>query len=266
MDLSSSLNCIGSEDVEDHLDEDEYCDLSIDDLNIDLQPSQGSTSISEDNLIEDIQKVQPFSKEEVRWFYVSGTKKNKPNPLIGCDSIRVEEAYRVYLQDPLNFKEKICIRGGLYEVNFQDKCCYPIYWSNVNDIGDCLIRGTWFYDNWLPLAVENATTIENEHQARWKGYDINLIKELMNNKVMHSVQLKDFHVEWTSVTDVILYKDATAHRAIRNIGQKIGVSKATSSGYRLHRGYKHIADPCEDFAPVSNLIFVIHGIGARGDR
>ena len=47
----------------------------------------------------------------------------------------------------------------------------------------------------------------------------------MNNKVMHSVKMTDCHVEWNSVTNVVLYKDATAHRAIRNIGSSIGISK-----------------------------------------
>jgi len=47
----------------------------------------------------------------------------------------------------------------------------------------------------------------------------------MDNRVMHSMQLSGSHVEWYSVTDVVLYKDATAHRALRNIATKFGVSK-----------------------------------------
>lgn len=50
----------------------------------------------------------------------------------------------------------------------------------------------------------------------------------MGNKVMHSVQLDGCHVEWNSVTEILFYKDATAHRALRNIVQKFGVSKVIS--------------------------------------
>jgi len=42
---------------------------------------------------------------------------------------------------------------------------------------------------------------------------------------MHKLQLDGCHVDWNSVTDVMLYKDAKTHRAFRNIVQKFGVSK-----------------------------------------
>ena len=49
------------------------------------------------------------------------------------------------------------------------------------------------------------------------------------------------HIEWTSITDVTFYKDATAHRALRNIGQKIGVSKVCLLNYQII--YKIIENP-----------------------
>lgn len=48
---------------------------------------------------------------------------------------------------------------------------------------------------------------------------------------MHSVQLDGCHVDWNSVNDVLLYKDATTHRAFRNIVQKFGVSKVCTHYY-----------------------------------
>ena len=54
---------------------------------------------------------------------------------------------------------------------------------------------------------------------------------------MHSVQLDGCHVDWNSVNHVLFYKDATTHRAFRNIVQKFGVSKVS---------YQHLFGKCID--------------------
>lgn len=260
--------------------DDSFVDLTLDDLTtIDLQPSSPAENLSKDDLCEDIKKspgprevptcekskpvVKPLRAEEVRWFYIKNSgKSSKLKPMRGNDSLRLELAYRAYKKCPFTNKANVSIRGGLFEADVETLTCSPIYWSNSNDAGETVIRGTWFFDNWLPIFPENSEIIEREHQARWKGYDINLIQELVGNEVMHSVKLKDCHVEWKSVTNVMLYKDATVNRAIRQIGQKIGMG----NGYKLHRGYKVNADLLDKLPPVGNLMLVVHGIGSRQDR
>jgi len=207
--------------------------------------------------------VQELRSDEVRWFYKS-SKKKIWKPFVGYDSIQIETAWRM-AQNGTEVPP-ICVRGGFFEVDVVKKEIFPVYWSA--DHGDSVFRGTWFFqDGWAPLEEIMADTIEQEHVARWKGYSIEEVQSLMeNNTVMHRRQLDKCHVEWTSITDVTLYKDATAHRALRNIGQKIGVSKVTTSGYRLHRGYKEDAFMEDKSQPVTNLTLVIHGIGAKSDR
>ena len=46
-----------------------------------------------------------------------------------------------------------------------------------------------------------------------------------NVKSMHTLYLDNYHIDWVSINDVFLYKDAHAHRAIRNIVRKLGVPK-----------------------------------------
>ena len=43
-------------------------------------------------------------------------------------------------------------------------------------------------------------------------------------------------------------------------------TQVTTSGYRLHRGYKEDAFLEDKSQPVTNLTLVIHGIGAKSDR
>uniref|UniRef100_F7AL38 DDHD domain-containing protein n=1 Tax=Ciona intestinalis TaxID=7719 RepID=F7AL38_CIOIN len=217
-----------------------------------------------------------LSKSNVRWFY-SSSKHGKLKPFIGNDSLRIEEAW-LQIQNTSNVDEEVtkcvCVRGGMFEVDVVKRECIPVYWSSSSATKKTqVVRGTWFFKdlNWTPIDEDVASRIEKEHLARWMGLDLNEvedvpIKDSSKKHVMHTMQLDGYHVEWHEVSQVILYKDATAIRAYRNIAQKLGVLKATSSGYQLHRGYK-IPAVVEDIAlPVTNLVFVIHGIGAKSDR
>nr|CAB3236623.1 phospholipase DDHD1-like [Phallusia mammillata] len=263
----------------DLLEEDAFCDIEefyqdIPDTSINdaIHPLVfHPVTYSEDSLKEDIQKVDNLRPDEVRWFYLSSKTKNW-KAFLGRDSLYLEKAWRSSAFEKAC--NKVCVRGGMFEVDVIEMKCYPVYWSPVHESiypntknVVSVLRGTWFFEvNWQPLDEAIATRIEREHLARFMGYNIDHIKELMGNKVMHSVQLDGCHVEWSSVTDVLFYKDATAHRALRNIVTKFGVSKATTSGYRLHRGYKEDAMVDETHPPVSNLVLVIHGVGAKSDR
>ncbi|XP_072895950.1 phospholipase DDHD1b isoform X1 [Hemitrygon akajei] len=201
--------------------------------------------------------------------------------------------------------DTVCVRGGLYEVNVIDKECYPVYWLQPDKIlvmrGQWFIDGTW-----QPLEEEDSDLIEAEHLKRFRGQQIQDVFELdvaksMDGKdvfyqlpsfyfpflfkrrgckkiagtacykrkcsqAIHSLKLSRNHVDWYSVDEVYLYSDATTSKIARTVTQKLGFSKASSSGTRLHRGYVEESS-LEDKPPIpTHIVFVVHGIGQKMDQ
>ncbi|XP_030261029.1 phospholipase DDHD1b isoform X2 [Sparus aurata] len=168
--------------------------------------------------------------------------------------------------------EAVCVRGGLYEVDIREKECYPVYWNQQDRIP--VMRGQWFIDgSWLPLEEDESDLIEIEHLARFRGqqmrdtYEMDVVTTTVDIKdAIHSLKLSRSHVDWHSVDEVYLYSDATTSKIARTVTQKLGFSKASSSGTRLHRGYVEEAAP-EDTPPeTTHIVFVVHGIGQKMDQ
>ncbi|XP_061610064.1 phospholipase DDHD1b isoform X2 [Phyllopteryx taeniolatus] len=168
--------------------------------------------------------------------------------------------------------EAVCVRGGLYEVDVREKECYPVYWNQQDRIP--VMRGQWFIDaTWLPLEEDESDMIEQEHLARFRGqqmrdtYEMEVVTTTVDSKdAIHSLKLSRSHVDWQSVDLVYLYSDATTSKIARTVTQKLGFSKASSSGTRLHRGYVEEAAP-EDTPPeTTHIVFVVHGIGQKMDQ
>uniref|UniRef100_A0A3P8TEE5 DDHD domain containing 1 n=1 Tax=Amphiprion percula TaxID=161767 RepID=A0A3P8TEE5_AMPPE len=168
--------------------------------------------------------------------------------------------------------EPVCVRGGLYEVNVKEKECYPVYWKQQDHIP--VMRGQWFIDGtWLPLEEEESDLIEQEHLNHFRGqqmqdtFETDLIVKTVDSKdAIHSLKLSRTHVDWHSVDEIYLYSDATTSKIARTVTQKLGFSKASSSGTRLHRGYVEEASP-EDRPPqTTHIVFVVHGIGQKMDQ
>uniref|UniRef100_A0A667ZFP6 DDHD domain containing 1b n=1 Tax=Myripristis murdjan TaxID=586833 RepID=A0A667ZFP6_9TELE len=168
--------------------------------------------------------------------------------------------------------EAVCVRGGLYEVDVKEKECYPVYWNQQDRIP--VMRGQWFIDGtWLPLEEDESDLIELEHLARFRGqqmrdtYEMETVTTTVDSKdAIHSLKLSRSHVDWHSVDEVYLYSDATTSKIARTVTQKLGISKASSSGTRLHRGYVEEAAP-EDTPPeTTHIVFVVHGIGQKMDQ
>ncbi|XP_025911966.1 phospholipase DDHD1 isoform X4 [Apteryx rowi] len=167
--------------------------------------------------------------------------------------------------------------------------------------GQWFIDGTW-----QPLEEEESNLIEQEHLNRFKGqqlqenFDMEVSKPVDGKEVLyhlppfslpslfkwrgykensdaaclkrkrsqaiHSLKLSRNHVDWHSVDEVYLYSDATTSKIARTVTQKLGFSKASSSGTRLHRGYVEEAT-LEDKPPqTSHIVFVVHGIGQKMDQ
>ncbi|KAA0708853.1 Phospholipase DDHD1 [Triplophysa tibetana] len=168
--------------------------------------------------------------------------------------------------------EAVCVRGGLYEVDIKRKDCYPVYWNQQDHIP--VMRGQWFTDGtWLPLEQEDSDLIELDHLERFRGqqmkdtFDTEVVTSAVDSKdAIHSLKLSRSHVDWQSVDEVFLYSDATTSKIARSVTQKLGFSKASSSGTRLHRGYVEEAAP-EDTPPeTTHIVFVVHGIGQKMDQ
>ncbi|XP_039176544.1 phospholipase DDHD1 isoform X2 [Crotalus tigris] len=228
--------------------------------------------------------VRELGAEEVRWFYREDRKGWKP--FIGYDSLRIELAYRALLvvddqgsSSPTGGPEKlapsssilthepVCVRGGLYEVDVVHFECYPVYWNQSEKIP--VMRGQWFIDGtWQPLEEEESNLIEQEHLRCFKGqqmqnFDTNVSKPIDRKEAVHSLKLSRNHVDWHSVDEVYLYSDATTSKIARTVSQKLGFSKASSSGTRLHRGYVEEATLEDKPSPTTHIVFVVHGIGQK---
>uniref|UniRef100_A0A7N9B1C7 DDHD domain containing 1a n=1 Tax=Mastacembelus armatus TaxID=205130 RepID=A0A7N9B1C7_9TELE len=225
--------------------------------------------------------VTELGPEEVRWFYREDKKTWKP--FVGHDSLKIELTFRKYCElnpgaierDSESIEvnvEPVCVRGGLYEVDIKERECYPVYWKQQDHIP--VMRGQWFIDGtWLPLEEEESDLIEQEHLNHFRGqqmqdtFETDLVVKTVDSKdAIHSLKLSRTHVDWHSVDEVYLYSDATTSKIARTVTQKLGFSKASSSGTRLHRGYVEEASP-EDRPPqTTHVVFVVHGIGQKMDQ
>ncbi|XP_038074819.1 phospholipase DDHD1-like [Patiria miniata] len=213
--------------------------------------------------------VQKLKVNKVRWFYKDDSNK-KWVPFIGYDSCQLEWKYRKihYEQGEVGEvdAERVLVRGGLYEVDILEKKCLSLYWSDEKvDV----MRGTWFYyANSEPLEEGIATQIETEHFAEFGGQKIT--EETQPKKgpkqVLKQLRFRDQHVDWNSIRDVFIYSNSTSSRIARSIGTTIGFSKASTSGYRIVRGYHEEASLDDKPPPISHLVFVVHGVGQIMDR
>uniref|UniRef100_A0A6Q2Z8K8 DDHD domain-containing protein n=1 Tax=Esox lucius TaxID=8010 RepID=A0A6Q2Z8K8_ESOLU len=227
-----------------------------------IEPAQGSGSATvADPLPEDAAERTAIQAELTAVHSEGGGKRGSETDEIDMDSTSVNV-------------EAVCVRGGLYEVDVKEKECYPVYWNQQDRIP--VMRGQWFIDGtWLPLEEDESDEIELEHLARFRGHQMRETYEMATEMVtttvdskdaIHSLKLSRSHVDWHSVDEVYLYSDATTSKIARTVTQRLGFSKAGSSGTRLHRGYVEEAAP-EDTPPeTTHIVFVVHGIGQKMDQ
>ncbi|OXA60682.1 Phospholipase DDHD1 [Folsomia candida] len=158
----------------------------------------------------------------------------------------------------------IIVRGGLYEADLESWTCVATYWP-----GDkCQItRGTWFYDGtWQPLSVGHADKLEEEHLGQFSGVSLSLFSQTNNSSsqpdsptkknrpVAHRVSFCEFHVDWTSPTEIHLFSKAASYKFMRSVGQRLGFQ---TWGHRLCRGYFKPASKDDRPSEISHLVFVV---------
>uniref|UniRef100_A0A8P4K1B4 DDHD domain containing 1b n=1 Tax=Dicentrarchus labrax TaxID=13489 RepID=A0A8P4K1B4_DICLA len=211
--------------------------------------------------------VTELGPEEVRWFYKEDKRTWKP--FVGHDSLKIEIVYRRFCV----LAESEVQRGEGQRRSVSEETKDPDDISITQDRIP-VMRGQWFIDGtWLPLEEDESDLIEMEHLARFRGqqmkdtYEMEVVTTTVDSKdAIHSLKLSRSHVDWHSVDEVYLYSDATTSKIARTVTQKLGFSKASSSGTRLHRGYVEEAAP-EDTPPeTTHIVFVVHGIGQKMDQ
>uniref|UniRef100_A0A2C9K0T3 DDHD domain-containing protein n=1 Tax=Biomphalaria glabrata TaxID=6526 RepID=A0A2C9K0T3_BIOGL len=209
--------------------------------------------------------VEELRPDEIRWFHKQEDSK-KWTAFIGYDSLRIECRYRALNlsneSGDIDENEKILVRGGLYEVDVQEKKCSPVYWSEESSI---ILRGIWFEDgSWQPLEETFTTQIEAEHMTRFKGQRLEEAPESQKGPkpVIHHLKFKDFHVDWNATNEVYKFNESTSSKLLRNVRQSLGWQK---SGTRLFRGYCVEAVMDDKPPDICHLVFVIHGIGQKMD-
>ncbi|KAK6183516.1 hypothetical protein SNE40_010986 [Patella caerulea] len=211
--------------------------------------------------------VDHLRPEEINWFYQQEGEK-KWTPFIGYDSLRIECRYRALainspdVSKDIDVKERILVRGGLYEVDVDSKQCIPVYWSG--DISN-IMRGTWFYDGtWQPLQEGYATQLETEHLAKFMGQKIVDVPSVPGGKgtkpVIHNIKFHEFHIDWNSANEVFLFSESASSKFMRKVTHSFGWQK---SGTRLHRAYCYEAIMDDKPPDITHLVFVIHGIGQK---
>ncbi|CAK9810627.1 Phospholipase DDHD1 [Anthophora quadrimaculata] len=239
-------------------------------------------SNAESNAREDVENVtneltyaEPLTPERIRWFYRDGVDKRWVE-FCGYDSLRIENAWQNHqnllskrddtTNNPPPSVEKIVVKGGMYDVELDKLKCVSIYcpgeeWE--------IMRGTWYYDgSWLPLESEQSKVIEEVHlnlfQKQSSGQSTSKCDTpSYSYKVLHTEHFPEFHVDWHSINDVVLYSEYRHSKLMRSVTSKLGFAKTT--GYQLRRGYKVAAVMEDKPNDIDHIIFVVHGIGQKRD-
>uniref|UniRef100_A0A8C7G7J6 DDHD domain containing 1 n=1 Tax=Oncorhynchus kisutch TaxID=8019 RepID=A0A8C7G7J6_ONCKI len=222
--------------------------------------------------------VTELGPEEVRWFYKEDKKTWKP--FIGHDSLKVEVMFRnlcelnpgtttrqgslgmdeAYEEDNASGVE--ATTGGSNGVERAGPVPAPR--TTVNRDRGSMERTDSSDERDLDSININVEAV----CVRGGLYEVD-VKDRECYPVywnpVHSLKLSRTHVDWHSVDEVYLYSDATTSKIARTVTQKLGFSKASSSGTRLHRGYVEEAS-LEDKPPqTTHIVFVVHGIGQKMD-
>ncbi|CAG7717885.1 unnamed protein product [Allacma fusca] len=145
---------------------------------------------------------------------------------------------------PSNPDNIIIVRGGLYEVDLEHNLCYATYWPDLCSI----TRGIWFYDGvWQPIDWTQADKLEIEHLEKFGG--ASLITSTMeslpdsptkkNKQVVHRVSFSDFHVDWSSATEIHLYSKAVPHKLMRSVGQRFGFQTGKFNPVKCHQTFTY---------------------------
>ncbi|XP_067214663.1 phospholipase DDHD1-like isoform X2 [Linepithema humile] len=239
---------------------------------------EGPKDNVETNIETEESYAESLTPEEIRWFYKDGVEK-RWNEFCGYDSLRIEKIYQerqnligtsndeINNENNLPPAERIVVRGGMYDVQIDNMKCVSIYWPGEEWE---IMRATWYYDgSWIPLETEHSKVIEEVHLRLFQKESNDQSSSKCDAsvpqayKVLHTEQFSEFHVDWHSINDVILYSEYTPTKLMRSVTSKLGFAKTT--GYRLKRGYKSRASMEDKPRDIDHLVFVVHGIGQKRD-
>ncbi|XP_041943044.1 phospholipase DDHD1 isoform X4 [Alosa sapidissima] len=220
--------------------------------------------------------VTELGPEEVRWFYKEDKKTWKP--FVGHDSLKIEVAYRKYCELNPGIFSRACPAGNETQDTQETATGSAVLDGPQREVPTQTAPRT--------IAHGRIESVERSESSEERDLDsINISVEAVCVRgglyevdvrekecypvywnPIHSVKLSRSHVDWHCVDEVYLYSDATTSKIARTVTQKLGFSKASSSGTRLHRGYVEEAS-LEDKPPqTTHIVFVVHGIGQKMDQ
>ncbi|CAH8360023.1 unnamed protein product [Eruca vesicaria subsp. sativa] len=170
------------------------------------------------------------------------------------------------------------VKGGLYEVDLVRRHCFPVYWNGDNRR---VLRGHWFARkgglDWLPIPETVAEQLEVSYR----------------NKVWHRRRFQPsglfaarVNLQGSSLGLYALFTgDDDTWEAWLNVDPSgfSGIVGYTGNGIKLRRGYAGSYSPkptqeeqrqqkeeeMDDYCsqvPVRHLVFMVHGIGQKGEK
>ncbi|CAN8313834.1 unnamed protein product [Cochlearia groenlandica] len=170
------------------------------------------------------------------------------------------------------------VKGGLYEVDLVRRHCFPVYWNGDNRR---VLRGHWFARkgglDWLPIPETIAEQLEVAYRNKvWRRRSFQPSGQFAARVDLQGPSL-GLHALFTGENDT--------WEAWLNIDPSglSGVVGYTGNGFKLRRGYAGSYSPkptqeeqrqqkeeeMDDYCsqvPVRHLVFMVHGIGQKGEK
>ncbi|KAL1204964.1 Phospholipase SGR2 [Cardamine amara subsp. amara] len=170
------------------------------------------------------------------------------------------------------------VKGGLYEVDLVRRHCFPVYWNGDNRR---VLRGHWFARkgglDWLPIPETVAEQLEVAYRNKvWRRRSFQP-SGLFAARIDLQGSSLGLHALFTGEDDT--------WEAWLNVDPSgfSGIVGYTGNGIKLRRGYAGSYSPkptqeelrqqkeeeMDDYCsqvPVRHLVFMVHGIGQKGEK
>ncbi|KAJ0233122.1 Phospholipase SGR2 [Hirschfeldia incana] len=216
------------------------------------------------------------------WWKEYGECSQGPIPQVSSKNKSTKQSIEASVSSSLYAVEEervgVPVKGGLYEVDLVRRHCFPVYWNGDNRR---VLRGHWFARkgglDWLPIPETVAEQLEVSYR----------------NKVWHRRRFQpsglfaarvDLQGSSLGLHALFTGEDNT-WEAWLNVDPSgfSGIVGYTGNGIKLRRGYAGSYSPkptqeelrqqkeeaMDDYCsqvPVRHLVFMVHGIGQKGEK
>uniref|UniRef100_M4FBF9 DDHD domain-containing protein n=1 Tax=Brassica campestris TaxID=3711 RepID=M4FBF9_BRACM len=248
------------------------------------------------------QTTSPSDGSDVRWYFckVPLAEHELAASVPGTDVVGKSEYFRFGMRDSLAIEASflqptetlseaslyaveeervgVPVKGGLYEVDLVRRHCFPVYWNGDNRR---VLRGHWFALkgglDWLPIPETVAEQLEVSYRNKvWRRRRFQP-SGLFAARVDLQGSSLGLHALFTG--------EDNTWEAWLNVDPSgfSGIVGYTGNGIKLRRGYAGSYSPkptqeelrqqkeeeMDDYCsqvPVRHLVFMVHGIGQKGEK